>query len=145
VWLTVLLTSPWRAPEWKLVPPAALGSLFLISLVTGASMMTVERLPVPSWQTTVGLGFVSAVFDNIPLTKLALEQGGYDWGALAFAVGFGGSMVWFGSSAGVALSTQFPQAKSVFLWLRYGWTIPLAYLAGFAVLLVLVGWHPAPA
>ena len=145
VWLTVLVTAPWRAPNWKLVPRAALGSLFLISLVTCASMMPVESLPAPSWQTTVGLGFVSAVFDNIPLTKLALEQGGYDWGALAFAVGFGGSMVWFGSSAGVALSTQFPQAKSVFLWLRYGWTIPLAYLAGFAVMLALVGWHPAPA
>jgi len=35
---------------------------------------------------------------------------------LAFAVGFGGSMVWFGSSAGVALSNIFPQAKSVGGW-----------------------------
>jgi len=43
------------------------------------------------------------VFDNIPLTRLALEQGGYDWAALAYAVGFGGSMLWFGSSAGVAV------------------------------------------
>ncbi len=56
-----------------------------------------------SWQTALGLGFVSAVFDNIPLTALALKQGGYDWGFLAYAVGFGGSMIWFGSSAGVAL------------------------------------------
>ena len=31
------------------------------------------------------LGFVSAVFDNIPLTKLCLDQGGYDWGVLAYA------------------------------------------------------------
>ena len=43
------------------------------------------------------------MFDNIPLTALALKQGGYDWGFLAYAVGFGGSMIWFGSSAGVAL------------------------------------------
>ena len=28
-----------------------------------------------SWQTAFGLGFVSAVFDNIPLTALALKQG----------------------------------------------------------------------
>ena len=56
-----------------------------------------------------GLGFVSAVFDNIPLTALALRQGGYDWGMLAYAVGFGGSMIWFGSSAGVALSNIFPR------------------------------------
>ena len=145
VWVTLLVTTVWRAPNWKRVRPSASGSLFLLSLVTSASMMPVESLPLPSWETTVALGFVSAVFDNIPLTKLALEQGGYDWGALAYAVGFGGSMMWFGSSAGVALSTQFPQAKSVFLWLRHGWMIPLAYLAGFAALLVLAGWHPAAA
>ena len=51
---------------------------------------------------------MSAVFDNIPLTALALKQGGYDWGFLAYAVGFGGSMIWFGSSAGVALSNMYP-------------------------------------
>ena len=62
----------------------------------------------PSAATTFALGFISAVFDNIPLTALALKQGGYDWGVLAYAVGFGGSMIWFGSSAGVAISTIFP-------------------------------------
>jgi CheY-like chemotaxis protein len=58
------------------------------------------------------------VFDNIPLTALALRQGGYDWGFLAYAVGFGGSMVWFGSSAGVALASQFAEARSA----RRGWS-----------------------
>lgn len=143
VWLALLGTALWRAPDWKLLPNAATGSLFLLALVTSASMMPVETLPDPSWQTTVGIGGVSAVFDNIPLTKLALEQGGYDWGALAFAVGYGGSMLWFGSSAGVALSTQFPQARSVVLWLRYGWHVPLAYVAGFTAYLVVIGWRPA--
>ena len=76
-------------------------------------MMPIEALPAASWQAALGLGFVSAVFDNIPLTALALRQGGYDWGFLAYAVGFGGSMIWFGSSAGVALASQFPQARSV--------------------------------
>jgi len=42
-------------------------------------MMPVEKLPAASWHTALGLGFVSAVFDNIPLTALALKQGGYDW------------------------------------------------------------------
>jgi Na+/H+ antiporter NhaD/arsenite permease-like protein len=81
-------------------------------------MMPVEKLPAASWQTAFGLGFVSAVFDNIPLTALAIKQGGYDWGFLAFAVGFGGSMIWFGSSAGVALTNMFPEGKDVFGWIR---------------------------
>lgn len=142
VWVTLLATAPWRRPDWSLLPNAARGSLFLLSLVSCASLMPVESLPTPSWQTTTGLGFVSAVFDNIPLTKLALEQGGYDWGALAFAVGFGGSMLWFGSSAGVALATKFPEAKSVGAWLRHGWFVPLGYLAGLAAYFLILGWHP---
>src|SRR5215470_17478164 len=77
----------------KMVPLKV--TIFLLALVTCASMMPVEKLPAASWQTALGLGFVSAVFDNIPLTALALKQGGYDWGFLAFAVGFGGSMIWF--------------------------------------------------
>ena len=81
------------------------------------------------------------MFDNIPLTALALKQGGYDWGFLAYAVGFGGSMIWFGSSAGVALSNQYAEAKSVGLWLRHGWHVAVAYVIGFFVMLVLLGWH----
>jgi Na+/H+ antiporter NhaD/arsenite permease-like protein len=30
-------------------------------------MMPVEKLPAASWQTAFGLGFLSGVFDNIPL------------------------------------------------------------------------------
>jgi Na+/H+ antiporter NhaD/arsenite permease-like protein len=99
-------------------------------------------LPEASWQTAFGLGVLSSVFDNIPLTKLALDQGGYDWGFLAYAVGFGGSMIWFGSSAGVAISNIYPRAKSVGDWLRHGWHVPVAYVIGFFVMLATLGWHP---
>lgn len=142
VWAAVLLTTPWRRPNWSLLPEAARGSVFLLSLVLCASMMPVQHLPAASWQTAFGLGFVSAVFDNIPLTALALRQGGYDWGFLAYAVGFGGSMLWFGSSAGVALSNMYPEAKSVGAWVKGGWHVALAYVVGFFVLLVVLGWRP---
>lgn len=142
VWLALVLTVPLRKPEWRLLPEAFKGSVFLLSLVTSASMMPVEKLPLAAWETSLGLGFVSAVFDNIPLTALALKQGGYDWGFLAYAVGFGGSMIWFGSSAGVALSNMYPEAKSVGAWLRSGWHVAVAYVAGFLVMLAVLGWQP---
>ena len=138
----ILLLTPWRRPDWKVVPAAAKGAVFLLSLVVCASMMPVDRLPPAAPDTTLVLGFVSAVFDNIPLTKLALEQGGYDWGALAYAVGFGGSMIWFGSSAGVAVANLFPEAKSVGEWLRQGWHVTVGYVFGFFVLMAIMGWHP---
>jgi hypothetical protein len=144
VWAAILLATPVRRPDWEVLPATFKGSLFLLALVTAASMMPVEKLPLASWRTAFGLGFVSAVFDNIPLTALALKQGGYDWGYLAYAVGFGGSMIWFGSSAGVALSNLYPEAKSVGKWLIHGWHVTAAYVVGFFVMLALLGWHPDP-
>ena len=144
VWAVLVATAPLRRPDWSVLPETFKGTIFLLALVAAASMMPVEELPGASWQTAFGLGFVSAVFDNIPLTALALKQGGYDWGYLAYAVGFGGSMIWFGSSAGVALSNQYPEAKSVGLWLRHGWHVAFAYVIGFFVMLALIGWHPDP-
>ena len=142
VWVALLLAAPLRQPDWSVLPATLRGTVFLLALVLSASLMPVEALPAPSWITTLGLGFVSAVFDNIPLTKLALTQGGYDWGMLAYAVGFGGSMIWFGSSAGVAITNLFPEGRSVGAWLRAGWHVALAYIVGFAALLVTLGWQP---
>ncbi len=142
VWIAILIGATFRKTDWHEAKNAISGSIFLLSLVTCASLMPVEELPVASWQTAFSLGFVSAVFDNIPLTKLALEQNGYDWGMLAYAVGFGGSIIWFGSSAGVAISSKFHQARSVINWLKAGWHILVAYILGFFVLLYLMGWEP---
>jgi Na+/H+ antiporter NhaD/arsenite permease-like protein len=142
VWVAILLSAPLRAPQWSLIPASLKGTIFLLALVLCASMMPVDQLPKASWQTAFGLGAVSAVFDNIPLTELAIKQGGYDWGFLAFAVGFGGSMIWFGSSAGVALSNMYPQAKSVAAWVKGGWHIAVGYVLGFMAMLLVLGFHP---
>ena len=144
VWIAIGIGAFIRDTDWKEAKNAISGSVFLLSLVTCASLMPVEELPAPSWQTAFSLGFVSAVFDNIPLTKLALEQNGYDWGMLAYAVGFGGSMIWFGSSAGVAITTKFHEARSVFKWIKSGWHVIVAYVLGFFILLLTMGWEPLP-
>jgi Na+/H+ antiporter NhaD/arsenite permease-like protein len=144
LWAALLMAWPLRAPDWKVMPEAIKGAAFLLSLVLAASMMPVDQLPAPSWESAFSLGFISAVFDNIPLTALALQQGNYDWGILAYTVGFGGSMMWFGSSAGVAVSNMFPEAKSALTWLRAAWFVPAAYVVGFFVMLGVMGWHPQP-
>jgi hypothetical protein len=81
---------------------------------------------------------------NIPLTALAIGQDGSDWGFLADAAGFGGAMIWFGSSAGVALSKLYPQAKSVGAWLRSGWHLALGHVCGDLVMLAVFGIHGHP-
>ena len=142
VWLAIIIGSFIIKTEWHEVKHALPGSVFLLALVLCASIMPVDELPAASWQTAFGLGFVSSVFDNIPLTKLALTQGGYDWGMLAYCVGFGGSIIWFGSSAGVAISGMYPEAKSVTNWVKNGWHIALAYIISFSILILILGWNP---
>ena len=132
-----------RKTPWSEISGAIKGTIFLLCLVTAASLMPVDDLPSASWLTAFILGFVSAVFDNIPLTKLCLEQGCFDWGMLAYTVGFGGSMIWFGSSAGVAITNKFGEARDVFKWIKYGWHVILAYIVGFFVLYAIMGWEPA--
>lgn len=141
VWTAILLGALVRPPDWHAVKAATAGTCFLLSLVLTASMMPVESLPTPSAWTTLGLGFVSSIFDNIPLTKLAIDQGGYDWGLLAFAVGYGGSMLWFGSSAGVAIASIFAEAKSVGNWLRQGWHVAVGFVLGFLAMVAIFGWE----
>jgi Na+/H+ antiporter NhaD/arsenite permease-like protein len=142
VWIALLVGATFTTTPWGELRHALKGSIFLLALVTCASMMPVDELPRASWPSSLGLGFVSAVFDNIPLTKLALEQGGYDWSVLAYAVGFGGSLIWFGSSAGVALSNMYPELKYTGTYMRQAWHVALAYLVGFFVMLAVHGWHP---
>jgi Na+/H+ antiporter NhaD/arsenite permease-like protein len=145
VWVAIALSAFVRRANWSLFPGAFSGSLFLLALVMAAALMPVDQLPAASWRTAFGLGFLSAVFDNIPLTALALKQGGYDWGVLAYTIGFGGSLVWFGSSAGVALANMYPESRSVGRWLRHGWPIAVSYVVGFFVMLAVWNWHPQPA
>lgn len=142
LWAAILATSLVARPDWSVMRHGAKGAIFLCSLVTAASLMPLKGLPEPSWQTAFGLGLLSSVFDNIPLTALALRQGGYDWALLSFAVGFGGSMVWFGSSAGVAITNLFPEGRSVVRWLKEGWFVPIAYVVGFFAMLLALGWNP---
>ncbi len=142
VWIAIVIGALIRKTHWNVAKEAVGGSVFLLSLVTCASMMPVYELPDASWQTAFGLGFLSSVFDNIPLTKLALDQGCYDWGMLAYTVGYGGSMIWFGSSAGVAISNIFKETKSVVKWVKSGWFVIVAYVIGFFALYLTMGWEP---
>jgi Na+/H+ antiporter NhaD/arsenite permease-like protein len=143
VWVAIVVGSLFRPVPWKEVPGSIKGTIFLLCLVSCASMMPVDELPDASVITAFSLGFLSSVFDNIPLTRLCLEQGHFDWGMLAYSVGFGGSMIWFGSSTGVAMTNKFPESRDVIMWVKKGWHVVAAYVIGFIALYLIMGWNPA--
>ncbi|HUN94009.1 MAG TPA: citrate transporter [Burkholderiaceae bacterium] len=137
LWGVLAASAPRRPLDRQAFRDAIGGTVFLLCLVLAASLLPVDRLPPPSHASIFGLGILSAVFDNIPLTALALQQGGYEWALLAYAIGFGGSMLWFGSSAGVALSAMFPDSRSTVRWAREAWPVAIAYAVGFGAFLAL--------
>ena len=51
-------------------------------------------------------------------------------------------MLWFGSSAGVAISNMFPEARATGRWLREGWPVAVAYVAGLRCSSLVLGWNP---
>jgi hypothetical protein len=44
----------------------------------------------------------------------------------------------------VALSNMYPEARSVFAWIRAGWHVALAYVVSYLFMLLVIGWHPHP-
>jgi hypothetical protein len=63
---------------------------------------------------------------------------------LAFAVGFGGAMIWFGSSAGVAISKDYPDARNTGRYLKEGWFVTVAYIVAFMAQQLILPWEPHP-
>ncbi len=142
IWLAILIGLFITKINLKVAVDSYDSTVFLVALVFCAELVPIESVPDASILSTLAIGFVSAVFNNIPLTQLCLIKGGYDWPLISYAVGFGGSMIWFGSSAGVAVCDKFPKARSFMNWLRYGWHIPFAFVIGFGVYLLVLGWDP---
>ncbi len=121
------------------------GTAFLVLLVACAKLLPLDTLKplmaqADSTAVTWVLGVASALFDNIPLTAIAIQMGGFDWALLSYAVGFGGSMLWIGSSAGVALGQQYPEVYDTKRWLKpIGWLFAI-YNIGFWAILLFWGY-----
>lgn len=116
-------------------------TLFLLLLIAAAELLPLEQIKpninrLPRNVVAILAGLLSAWFDNIPLTAICLNLGGFDWGLLAYCVGYGGTAMWFGSSAGVAIGLIFPEVYNTKRWGVPFVVVTLTYLVGVACYLV---------
>ncbi|WP_242645126.1 citrate transporter [Candidatus Ichthyocystis hellenicum] len=123
------LTSLWRKVSKTTLEKNMSGHFLLLGLIINANLLDISSLPKPSTISTFMLGITSAFLDNIPLTAMAIEQKGYNWPLLAFSVGFGGSLMWFGSSAGVVLTQHLKKGRVIKDWISF--PLILSFVAGF--------------
>jgi Na+/H+ antiporter NhaD/arsenite permease-like protein len=87
------------------------------------------------------VGVLSAVVDNVPVMFAVLsmnpEMSQGQWLLVTLAAGVGGSLLSFGSAAGVALMGQARGGYTFLAHLRWSWAIALGYAASVLVHLVV--------
>ena len=87
----------------------------------------------------VGVGFISAIVDNVPVMsailkaspEMALDQ----WMLVTLTAGIGGSLISFGSAAGVGVMGRLRGIYTFGSHMKYAWTI----LAGYLLSIIL--WY----
>ena len=87
--------------------------------------------------SNIGVGFLSAVVDNVPVMSAILKadptMGIDQWLLVTMTAGIGGSLISFGSAAGVGVMGRLRGIYTFGAHMRYAWTILVGYLLSLAL------------
>ena len=85
----------------------------------------------------VAVGFVSAIIDNVPVMSAILKASpnmGIDqWMLVTMTAGIGGSLISFGSAAGVGVMGRMSGIYTFSSHMKYAWTILAGYALSIAI------------
>ena len=113
---------------------AAVGSLHFLGYL-GLAVQLYDIFGATT--VNVGVGFLSAIVDNIPVMSAVLkanpEMGLDQWMLVTLAAGIGGSMISFGSAAGVGVMGKLRGIYTFGAHMKYSWTILIGYICSMAV------------
>jgi Na+/H+ antiporter NhaD/arsenite permease-like protein len=85
----------------------------------------------------VGVGFLSAVVDNVPVMSAILksspEMGVDQWMLVTMTAGVGGSLISFGSAAGVGVMGRLRGIYTFGSHMKHAWTILVGYIVSIII------------
>ena len=88
----------------------------------------------------IGVGFLSAIVDNVPVMSAVLKANpnmGVDtqsqWMLVTMTAGVGGSLISFGSAAGVGVMGKMHGIYTFASHMKFAWTILVGYIVSIAV------------
>jgi len=88
----------------------------------------------------IGVGFISAIVDNVPVMSAVLKANpdmGVDaqsqWMLVTMTAGVGGSLISFGSAAGVGVMGKMHGIYTFASHMKYAWTVLIGYLVSITV------------
>ena len=115
---------------------AAVGALYFIGWLALASVVYDPSVLGPTW-SDIGVGFLSAIVDNVPVMSAVLkaspEMGLEQWMLVTLTAGVGGSLISFGSAAGVGVMGKLPGIYTFGAHMKYSWTILIGYMVSVCV------------
>ncbi len=115
---------------------AAVGALYFIGWLGLAAVVYDPHILGPTW-SNIAVGFLSAIVDNVPVMSAVLKasptMGLEQWMLVTLTAGVGGSLISFGSAAGVGVMGKLPGVYTFTAHLRYSWMILVGYIISIAV------------
>ncbi|MDD2888282.1 MAG: sodium:proton antiporter NhaD [Aliarcobacter sp.] len=115
---------------------AAVGALYFIGWLALASVVYDPSVLGPTW-SNIGVGFLSAIVDNVPVMSAILkanpEMGVDQWMLVTMTAGIGGSLISFGSAAGVGVMGKMHGIYTFGSHMKYSWTILLGYIVSVSI------------
>ena len=110
---------------------AAVGALYFIGWLALAAVVYDPSVLGPTW-SNIGVGFLSAIVDNVPVMSAVLKASpamGLDqWMLVTLTAGVGGSLISFGSAAGVGVMGKLPGIYTFGSHMKYAWMILVGYI-----------------
>ncbi len=92
---------------------------------------------IGSTAANVGVGFLSAIVDNVPVMSAILKSsptmGTDQWLLVTMTAGVGGSLISFGSAAGVGVMGRLKGIYTFGSHMKHAWTILVGYLVSIAI------------
>ena len=87
--------------------------------------------------SNIGVGFLSAIVDNVPvmsaILKASPDMGHDQWMLVTLTAGIGGSLISFGSAAGVGVMGRLRGIYTFGSHMKYAWTVLVGYLVSLGL------------
>jgi Na+/H+ antiporter NhaD/arsenite permease-like protein len=121
----------------------AVGALSFIGWL-GLAVKVYDPLVLGPTMSNIGVGFISAIVDNVPVMSAVLKadpsaiygtdvMGLDQWMLVTLTAGVGGSLISFGSAAGVGVMGKLPGIYTFAAHMKYAWTIVIGYFVSIGV------------
>ena len=115
---------------------SAVGALYFVGWLTLASLVYHPDILGSTW-ANISVGFLSAIVDNVPVMSAILkanpDMNTSQWMLVTLTAGIGGSLISFGSAAGVGVMGKLHGIYTFGSHFKFAWTVLIGYIVSISI------------